>query len=247
MPHEIIKIITVISDIKHHEIIMIFLISLHISRAVPSSRLRSRSTELQITISAFHRLRSTMRAPRASRASRTCVRAAQHSTTDPALAARSAHGARTAPSVRTPWSPQPDTCTIPRTHTRSVQSNSPLSSAFPLATPGVALSSTSARLLIPHAQLAAMASPLSPCRCPQASPVWLCRRAQLLILQCAGSTAHTLPWLALPALRWCRRRCAPHAPSRPLRVRALAPPPPRALTPPWCAVWPRTAGSHRGS
>ena len=78
MPHEI---ITVISDIKHYEIIMIFMISLRISRAVPSSRLRSRSTELQITISAFHRLRSTMRTPRACFTNNEHACAAQHTTT----------------------------------------------------------------------------------------------------------------------------------------------------------------------
>ena len=99
MPHEI---ITVISDIKHYEIIMIFMISLRISRAVPSSRLQSHCAELQITISAFHRLRST--SARRARASRTTNMRAprntrQHNTTP---GARRPH--RTQPSVRTSWS-----------------------------------------------------------------------------------------------------------------------------------------------
>ena len=76
MPHEI---ITVISDIKHYEIIMIFMISLRISRAVPSSRLQSHCAELQITISAFHRLRST--SARRARASRTTNMRAPRNTT----------------------------------------------------------------------------------------------------------------------------------------------------------------------
>ena len=162
MPHEI---ITVISDIKHYEIIMIFMISLRISRAVPSSRLQSHCTELQITISAFHRLRSTMRTPRACFTNNEHACAAQHNTTR-----HLAHGALTAPrracAHHGPHSPQPDTCTIQRTRAYSIQCSSPLSRTFPRAqaTPGAVSRAHSAAMLCsvhPESELQQLTAPVA--------------------------------------------------------------------------------------